>query len=361
VFATMVAVAVVVLVIAMGWRLSAYLNEAANGLLTRDILLLLVTYRLPGFLELILPISFFLAVVLVYGRFYADSEMVVLQACGLGTGRLIGITLLLGFVVTLATAFISLYLKPAGEAKVERLFAGQQNLTEFDTLVPGRFQNLSTGRRVTYTENLSEDGELSNVFMNEYRARIAGPKEVITIVADRGRSSVDPNGDRFLVLNNGARYSGRPGDDDYRVVTYDEYGQLITREKSRFQYRRRTAVPTDALLDDPTPENISEMHWRIGIILMVPIISLMAIPLSRVNPRQGRFTRLVPGMICCFLYVVILSSGRAALEKGQVPLSYGLWWVHGAFLVLVLFLFQLETVSKPFNRIAAWWYRREAS
>ncbi|MEX1237192.1 MAG: LptF/LptG family permease, partial [Pseudomonadales bacterium] len=75
IFTTMLAVAGVVLVISMGWRFSGYLSEAASGLITRDVLFLVMAYRLPGFLELIIPISFFLAIMLAYGRLYADSEM----------------------------------------------------------------------------------------------------------------------------------------------------------------------------------------------------------------------------------------------------------------------------------------------
>lgn len=360
VFGTMFAVAGVVLVISMGWRFSGYLRDAARGLLTQDILFLIMAYRLPGFLELIIPISFFLAIMLAYGRFHVDSEMVVLQSCGMSPAKLMRITLTLAAFVMLLTAVISLWLKPAGEAEVERLFANQENLTEFDTLAPGRFQNLRSGQRVTYTETLTDDGILRNVFINEYKggANVYGPKDVITVAAETGTAQVDANGNRFLVLKDGTRFNGKPGNLNYRVIEYREYGQLIEKEADKTPYRRRSAISTSELLKMKNPQQISELQWRISIILLVPVIAIMAIPLSRVNPRQGRFTRLVPGMLLSFIYVISLSAARAAVEKQQLSTSVGLWWVHGIFIVIAFLLFHLYWFEKPIDALAVWAARR---
>ncbi len=350
----MFAVAGIVTVISVGWRFSDYLADAANGFLTRDIIFLVMAYRLPGFLELILPISFFLAIMLAYGRLYVDSEMVILQACGMSTGRLIYITLLLSLFVLALTAAMTLWLKPTGESEVEKLLNSQQNMTEFDTLIPGRFQTLKSGDRVTYTERLGDDGRLNNLFISEIEAGRFnyGPKDSITVVAKTGESMIDANGNRFLVMRDGRRYNGEPGFRDFRVIEYEEYGQLIELREDKDPYERRTAIPTLDLIDSDSAMGISELQWRLAVILMVPVIALMAIPLARVNPRQGRFTRLLPGMFCCFLYVVILSAGRAALEKGQIPIGVGLWWVHGMFLVLVILLFNGEWFARPFRAFA---------
>ena len=358
----MLAVAVIVLVISMGWRFNGYLNEAARGIWTKDVLFLIMIFRLPDFLELILPISFFLALLLAYGRLYVDSEMTVLQACGLSTARLIEMTLALSVVVMVATAVTTMWLKPAGEGKVEKIYTGQHNLTEFDTLVPGRFQKISSGRRVTYTEKVDKDGTLHNLFINEYKnSRFLGPKDVITVDAQSGDAIVDPDGNRFLVLRNGTRYSGKPGDRDYRVIKYEEYGQLVAKDTRSYHYGWVSAVPTRELMEDASPAHISELNWRISIILMVPLIAIMAIPLSRVNPRQGRFTRLVPGMLLCFIYIVSLSAGRAAIEKGQLPAWLGLWWVHGIFAMITWGLYQIDWFMRPIHNLSNRLMRRETA
>jgi lipopolysaccharide export system permease protein len=316
-----------------------------------------MAYRLPGFLELIIPISFFLAIMMAYGRFYVDSEMIVLESCGISQAHLIGITLSLSLVVMLITALLSLWLKPAGEETVEGMFANQRTMTEFDMLAAGRFQTLLSGKRVTYTEGLEDEGGLINVFINEESSsgRVTGPT-MITVKADRGETIVDADGNRFLVLKNGVRFQGKPGQRDYQMIEYEEYGQFIEKEEAEKVRRRRTAISTKELIEDPTPRNLSELQWRLSVVLMVPIIAIMAIPLSKVNPRQGRFTRLVPGMILCFLYVVSLSASRSAIERGQIPVNIGLWWVHGIYLMIVVGLYNterlVEKLTRPATRIS---------
>lgn len=349
----MLAITLIVLVISMGWRFSGYLDQAAEGTLTEDILFLVMAYRLPGFLELILPISFFLSIMLTYGRMHSDSEMVVLESTGMSPRRLMMMTLGLAVVVMLLTAMFSLWLKPAGESKVETLFADQRSLTEFDMLAPGRFQNLRSGRRVTYAEDIESQGTMQGVFINEKEdndPRFDATKNV-TVKAQSGATLIDSAGNRFLVLKNGNRVTGRPGGLDFQTIEYEEYGQLIQKEQAKLRSPKRTTIATNVLLDEPTLRNTAEFFWRISIVLSVPLIALMAIPLSKVNSRQGRLSRLVPGMLLCFLYIVGLSAARSAMEKGQVPEWAGLWWVHGIYICIVVSLYYLDDLSAWIGRL----------
>jgi lipopolysaccharide export system permease protein len=262
------------------------------------------------------------------------------------------ITMLLALLIMVITAGTSLWLKPLGEAKLESLFMSQRGLTEFDTLAPGRFQVLSSGRRVTYTEGLDEDGNLDNVFIIEVtNQHETGPKDAVILLASSGEQVVDKEtGNRFLLLKDGVRYAGLPGQTDYSVIEYEQYGQLLAKERAKERKRRRTAIPTLELWQDPSPRNTSELQWRISIFLLVPILGLMAVPLSRVNPREGRFSRLAPGLALSFLYVLLLSATRAAVEKEQFPVTIGLWWVHGVFLLFGLMLFRLKRFAIASNR-----------
>ena len=353
IFITMFAVAGIVLVISMGWRFSGYLENAAAGLISREVLFAVMAYRLPGFLELIIPVSFFLSIMLVHGRLHADSEMIVLQSCGMSTGRLIQMTLLMAVAVMIMTAMISLWLKPMGERQVEIVFSSQNNLTEFDTLIPGRFQMLASGKRATYAEGISDEGELSRVFINEYQEAAGNePGHTVTVIAESGRTQVDGAGRRFLVLNNGRRYQGKPGQKNYQVIEYEEYGQMVDSGAAIQDKKRRTAIPTSELFGATDATAVSELQWRIGVVLLIPVIALLAIPLARVNPMQGRFTRLVPAMILCFVYIITLSAARTALEKGNIPLDLGLWWIHGIALGTTFLMYRLEWMSEKLNKLA---------
>lgn len=350
VFFTMVSVTLIILVISVGWRFSGYLDQAAAGMMKKEVLFVLMVFRLPGFLELILPISFFLAIMLAYGRLHVDQEMTVLQSCGMSPARLAAMTLLMAAAVMIVTGLVSLWLKPLGEQKVEDMLVSQRNLTEFDTLAPGRFQTLSSGKRVTYTRDISSDGDLSDVFINEYVSPGTSAPEAVTVIAESGETQVDELGRRFLVLRDGTRYQGRPGALDFQMIEYEEYGQLVEKDDPSSGKARISAASTRTLMGATDARSVAELQWRISIVLMIPVIALLAIPLAQVKPRQGRFTRLVPAMVLCFLYVLVLSGAKSGLEKENLPLDTGLWWVHGIFGVITLLAYQTDRVLLLFNR-----------
>ena len=150
---TFSAVSAVLLVIIMSGRFIKYLAQAAQGVLDPGVLLMVMGYRIPGFLQLILPLGLFLGILLAYGRLYLDSEMTVLSATGMSEQRLLSYTLVPAALVALLCAWLSFVLAPQGVQNVAQILNAQDALTEFDTLVPGRFQSMRDGSRVTYAQS----------------------------------------------------------------------------------------------------------------------------------------------------------------------------------------------------------------
>ncbi len=334
---SMVAVAGVLLLIFMSGRFIKYLADAAAGELAADVLFSIMAYRFPGFLELILPLALFLGILLAYGRMYLESEMTVLMACGLSPAQLIKLTMGSALVVMAIVAAMSLYVTPWGVQQVEKIFEDQSKITEFELLAPGRFQPLRSGARVTYTESLSDDKrEMRNVFIAE-RSQTGGGLSVI--LAETGTQRVDEvTGERFIVLHQGARFQGQPGHLDYRLVEFDEYGVKIAEPTAEQRNTKDEAIPTQELLGSTTPKHQAILQWRISLPLLVPVVALLALPLSRVNPRQGRFFQLLPAMLIYIAYLGLLITARDLLQKERIPFWLGLWWVHGLFLGIALLL-----------------------
>ena len=335
VLTTMFAVALVLLLIFMSGRFLQYLAAAAQGEFAADVLFIVMGYRLPEFLELILPLSFFLAILLTYGRMYQESEMTVLTACGVSERQVLFLTLGPGLLVTVMVASMSLWLTPAGVQQVDRIFTEQARRTGFEMLAPGRFQGIGSEERVVYTEALSRNKqELENVFIaqgNESNGRVT------LMMADRGTQVVDEEaGGRFLVLHQGARFEGRPGHADFDVTTFDSYGTRVETPTDARPRQSEEAASTMQLLESGKPEQRAMLHWRVALPVLVPIATLLAIPLSRVNPRQGRFFHLLPAMIVYISYLGLLIVGRDAIADRSIPDWLGLWWVHAAYLLLAL-------------------------
>ena len=349
VLVTLSAVSAVLLVIIMSGRFIKYLAQAAQGVLDPSVLFLIMGYRMPGFLQLILPLGLFLGILLAYGRLYLDSEMTVLSATGMSNRRLLGYSMAPAAIVAVIVAWLSLGLAPQGVAEVAKIFNQQDAMTEFDTLVPGRFQAMKDGSRVTYTEGLSDDrGQLAGVFISAklMQRQVEGekPKQsgITVLVAEKGRQVIQADGSRYLILENGYRYDGNPGQADYRATQYETHGVLLPKPSVSAEIGEREAVPTRELIGSDEPRYQAELQWRLSIPLLVFIVTLLAVPLARVNPRQGRFLKLLPAILLYMAYLALLIGARGQLDKGKIPMELGLWWVHALFLLIgaALFLWQ---------------------
>lgn len=333
----MLAVTSVLLLVVMSGRFIKYLGEAASDGLAPGLLVSVMGFRIPGFLEIILPLGFFLGILMAYGRLYLDSEMTVLSACGMSLQRLVVYTLLPAGFVAVFVGYLSLDLSPWGAREAEALFAAQKKSTEFDLLTPGRFQRLGDSGQVAYAEGFSDDKTLMhNVFIYQ---QSKGSEELALLMAETGTQYVDKNtGSHFLLLKNGSRYDGVPGDADYRVTEYEQYAVRLADPEVVPLHLKSEMKSTSELLASRSPEDIAQLQWRLSLPLLVPIIVLIAVPMSRVSPRQGRYMRLVPSVILYMGYVVLLAAASRAVGDGKIPAWLGLWWVHMLFLGIGLAL-----------------------
>jgi lipopolysaccharide export system permease protein len=340
---TTAALSFILLVVAVLGRLLKYLAQASQGDLDPGVLFLLMSYRLPDFLQLILPIALLLGILLAYGRLYAESEMTVLVACGIGSRRLLQITLLSAAFVAAATAMLTLYLTPRGMVSANNLMEAQKNLSEFDVMVPGLFQDISRGARTTYAERIDAAG-MHNVFMHESaRNRV--------IVAETAVPLEDAEGKRFVLFRNGSITEGISGSAGYTLTRFDELGVRLPPRTISFEAAlEEQAMGSLALFASTDPLHQAELQWRLSLVLFIPVLALIAVPLSKVSPREGRFARLVPAVLVYIAYFGLLLVSREQLARAALPAWLGLWWVHVLFAVLGWALFTERLSAAAFDR-----------
>lgn len=330
---------VLLLMVAVGGRFIGYLQEAALGKFTGTTVLTIIYLRLPEFIQLVSPFALYVAIVLTFGRLFAEQEMVVLQGAGASTGQVVRWSAYTVCAVTLAVSGLALYLTPISQQTLVAYMAEQRAQTEFETVNPGIFHIYDRGNRVTYSEAMSDDRrELFNVFLAQ---RLEDGRQAL-VWASRGTQRLDDAGNHYLVLHEGRRYEGTPGTPDYRVV---QFGEMLQRLEGSVRPRRVEveAVPTGELSDDPKSQ--AEWHWRLALPLFCIIGSVLGLAISRVKPRQGRFAKVVPGMLIMLLYYLVLLMGRNAIDEGQLPSAIGLWPLHAAFAAFALW--QLRRLARP--------------
>lgn len=343
------AVTSVLLLIITSARLIKYLADAATGKLDAAFVFWVLLWRIPGFLELLLPLGLFLGILLAFGRLYLDSEMVVLRACGISQKRLVLHALGPALLVSGLVAVMTLWLAPLGATKSEEIFSIQESRSELELLTPGRFQSQTGGRQVTYAESYDgESGQLQEVFIAQRNEN----GEPVVLLAERAERVVLPEyGGRFLVLEQGYRFDGIPGSAEYTRTGYEAYGISLPEAELAREVTELDALSTHALLNSDQPKEQARLHWRLSLPILAFIVTLIAVPMSRTNPRQGRFAKLIPSIVLYLLYLSLLTSARSAVEDGDAGV-WLLWLVHAAFLAIAANLILAERFwGALFNRI----------
>lgn len=329
----------ILMLIVVSARLVVHLNKAVAGIIPPEAVLYTILYNSPSFLQLILPLGFYISILLVYGRMHSENEMTVLYATGFGPKQVFNITMAPVSVMMLVIAFLSLWLAPTAAAKLDAYYQEQQQESEFSFITPGRFNAIGErGNKVSYAQNLSADRkQMQRVFMADGDT---------LILADSGRQYVSPeSGSRFLELTHGKRFSGVPGQHAFEAMSFDSYAVKIAEESSVAKNARNEAISTVKLLNSKHRIHKARLHYRIGLFLLIPIIVFIAFPLSHVQPRQGRYGKMLPAIVIYMVYYTTLITARKWMEQGDTPEWLGLWWLHGSFLVLGLVLMYLPSIK----------------
>ena len=347
------AICIVLLLVLISGRFVKYLGNALAGNLDPSVIFAIIGYRIPGFLELTIPLGFFLAILLVFGRLHVESEMSVLRSSGISERQLLSYVLSIAFILSAVVAWLSLSVSPAGAAKAEMILKAQEEMTELDKVSPKRFYRLSGSKGVTYAESIGENRELDEVFV----AMTAGSDEtydnrLVVVVAEKGRQEKSMDGEqRFLVLERGYRIEGVPGSYNYQITHFDQYGSKLKSPKKISQDPETDAITSLELWDSDDLAYMATLQWRLSAPLMVVIIVLLAVPLSRTNPRKGRFAKLLPAVLLYFFYLMALNIVRENMETGEIPIGLTLLPVHGFFLCLGCFLIWIEEIIVLSNKL----------
>lgn len=351
---TLFGVALLLLLIIVSSTFVRILAEAAEGVYPEQIVFTLFVLKSVPNLAVVLPLAFLLAVLLGLGRLYKDSEMVVLSACGVGPGHVVRVVLLLAAAVGLVVALFTLWVVPATQEASHRLLDRAQASAEIEGIAAGRFNVTAEGDNLIYAETIGEEGRrLHNLFAH---GRDASGRAQVISAADGYQYTDAASGLRYLVLENGYRYEGVPGAPDFRVIQFEQHGFRIEERAIVPSRRALYALPTSDLWGSRKLNEIAELQWRLSLPVSAVLLGLLAVPLARANPRQGRYGRLFIGILVYIIYNNMMTVARSWLGKGLVAPWLGMWWVHLVMLALVLFL--LDRHGKMPLR---WRWRRETA
>lgn len=342
VYSTLLATTLVLVLIFASHQFVRYMHYAAAGELTGKAAAMISLLQLPLLIAMLLPLGLYLAILLAYGRMYADSEMTALMAAGYSPRRLLLNTLGMSGLVVILVAILSLYVVPLVAKYSERIWSGNaSNALEF--LLPNRFNVISNGKWIFYVDTITKNKkQFKEIFAAEQPESKVITKNKVPlgiVTAKGGYQRNDPKtGDSFLVLTHGHRYLGIPGELDYQLVKYDIHGIRLEKKKGTKRHDV-SAIPTVALWKNRgKPTVAAELQWRLALPIMTLVLTLLGTVLSKVPPRSSKYVQLMPAVTLYIIYVNFVFMSRVWLKKAVVSTYIGIWWIHATIFVLAMVL-----------------------
>ena len=321
--------------IALTTRLIRLLGQAAGGKIPSDAVVAFLGFFSLGALPVLLSLTMFISVLLTLTRSWRDSEMVIWFGSGLSLTAWLKPVMLFALPQIAVIAALSLFISPWAAQMGTQYASRLEARDDVSRVNPGVFGETSSKERVFFVESISGDSSVvQNVFVSSVHQQKSGVS-----MSRTGRTETAPNGDRFIVLEQGRRYEGAPGGEEYRVMEFERYAARIETKEGSSPQLTPKSLPTWALLSDPTPANLGELLFRFGVPLSATVLVLMAIPMSFVNPRAGRSANLLFALFTYIVYSNLLSVSQARVAQGRMEFGVGFWLVHAAMVALLLFMF----------------------
>jgi len=300
-----------------------------NRGLSIEVFFYLALLILPRFLDIVLPIGVFIAVLFTFNRLTAESELIVMRSAGLSHLALAKPALILAAIAFLVLLSLSAYFLPASNRAFKDLQFEIRNRFVSSLLQEGTFTTISD-KLTIYIRGRDERGEVVGLLINDNRE----PHRPVTILAERGVFADTPAGSRIVMVN-GNRQQFDPETRKLSLLTFDRYTLDLDSLHDAPVVRFREAQ--ERFLDElffPPPDTdpilrrglIVEAHQR--ILIPLSALSFALIPLACLLPgefnRRGQLKRALLAIVVAFLFelIDIGVNDLASRSAAAIPLMY---------------------------------------
>lgn len=326
----------VLFTILVTWSLINILGKAAGGRVAPDDVVALIAFAALNYLPTIIILTSFISVLAVVTRNYRDSEMVVWFASGQSLLGWIRPVLSFGLPLVVLTAVLALVGQPWARQKNNEYIERFEKREDLQKVAPGQFKESSSANRIFFVEGVSGESTIvQNVFVNTVEDNTN-----TTVVAKEGVIEAGENGTRYLVLKNGRRYEGVPGQADFQSMEFERYMMRVqTKAPVTGIDKGADALSTLELLANRNRFTDAELLWRIALPVTCLLLILLAIPLGFVNPRAGSSANLIVALLIFFSYNNLNKMMEASVRQEKMGFALAWWPLHAVALAFVIGMF----------------------
>ena len=324
VFRSSIGVLLIFFLLVVGSRIVGYFEQAAEGNIDPGIILSVITLRFPDFITLLIPLSFFLGLLITIGRLNSEGEIHGYFSAGLSKFNLIKFLLPQAFIYFFITLVLSLYIAPYTKNLSKDLLVIDSLEEQIDAIQSDEIVSLDDGGFLyvqTADEGLIKGVKLFQV--DEDNSFIVISDELLTTEKDK---TIELN------LKNGSFYSGLFSESSKIISNFNNFNFEIDKSMSQ-----SNDLSLTKLFDYSSASDQATFQWNISIPITILILLLYGIYISSSKPREGKFSFMLPGMLIYVSYLSLLILGREFISDNQGSI-FNLWFIHGLF-ILFLFLY----------------------
>lgn len=285
--------------------------------------------------QLILPLSLFLGLLITLSRMYTESEITVMHACGLGKSILIRAALVLSLITVVFAAVNVIWVSPWSSRYQSLILSQAKANPSMAALVEGQFKLVENGNLVLFVGHV-KGKDFQNVFLARLKPKDNARPSVV--IANRGHTTQRPDGSWLVILDKGTRYEGTALLLDFCITDFTQYQAVIGHRPVVVDNSDVEQMTMHQLWCLQDPEACAEFHWRLTLMASVMIMAVLVVPLSVVNPRQGKMLSMLPIMLLYLIFFLLQTSLHSNGAKGKLDPMLWMWMTNMVYLALALIL-----------------------
>ncbi|MDA7821340.1 LptF/LptG family permease [Gammaproteobacteria bacterium] len=318
----------ILFLLVVGSRFVGYFEKAAEGLMDPSLIFSVIFLRFPDFITLLIPLSFFLGILISISRLYAEREIYGYISVGLSQLDLVKFLAPQAFIYFFITLILSLYVAPYTKALSQEIMSIDSFEEQIESMKPDKIYSFEDGRVFIYAKAIN-DGVLEDVKI--FRTDDNGSN---LIMAEQLRVNKD-NRQLELDFKSGVFYKGIFSDQRQVISSFEKFISPVDRDIDRV-----SGLSMAKIFDYSAESEKANLQWNISIPATLIILLFLGVYMGAVKPRQGRLSVILPGMLIYIAYLSLLILGRESLSSNPSS-GIGLWWIHLVFgLLAILYIFK---------------------
>ncbi|NIG62818.1 MAG: LPS export ABC transporter permease LptF [Serratia symbiotica] len=343
-----IAILFILLLIFFCQNLVRVLGDVVDGDVPAHLVPYLLLLGMPKMAQLILPLSLFLGLLMTFGRLYTESEITVMHACGVRKFTLIIAAMILAIFTSTVAAVNVFWANPIASSYQDVIVSEAKANPSIAGLVKGQFKPSQNGNAVLFIGNVN-GSTFNNVFLAQLKTN--GIQRPSVIVAEHGNIKSQKDGAQVVTLDKGTRFEGTALLRDFRITDFNNYKALIGHRAVAVDNTQSEQMSIKTLWQSDDPDAHAEFHWRLTLVVSVVLMVLLVVPLSIVNPRQGRVLSILPAILLYLIFFLLQTALRSNASKGQLDPIIWLWGVNAIYFAIALALNVWDTV--PMRKLRA--------